>query len=256
MECPVMMKVAAAKVVDKEKKKKRNFIGTALVQSGLTAPFTMARKSLIARSGIAGDVLGQYSDTQKFAPGTGKVYRYMKKKHKLDDLKVFRGDKVNLVSSYQGPHYNPSSKHPIPQIRKLMGAKGVHIRGASDPGILAHEIGHAADFKKFPKLKALARMAPMVTGLASINMLRDEDQAKYAPLVAMGGFAPTLWQEGKATRTGLKAVKKVLGHKQARTSARLLRKAFGTYASLPLAVGAGTFLASKLLHGKKKDKKD
>ena len=127
--------------------------------------------------------------------------------------------------------------------------EGVHIDRPTKKHVVLHELGHAADFKKFRRTKAIGRMAGIPAGIVGAGvLLKDDKKRKYAPAATAAGFAPLLWQEGKASILATKYVKETEGRRAAKRVAKPLLRAFGTYVTLPVGAALGVYTAGKLLN--------
>jgi hypothetical protein len=114
-------------------------------------------------------------------------------------------------------------------------------------------LGHAADFKTFGRAKFIGRVAAIPAGIIGAGaLLKDDKTRKYAPAATAAGFAPTLWQEGKASILATKYVKETEGRRAAKRVAKPLLRAFGTYLALPVGAALGVYTAGKLLDRSKK----
>ena len=116
--------------------------------------------------------------------------------------------------------------------------------------ILAHELGHASTAFRMPAgklLYAVSKKAPLIGTLVAGFSDPDSKKSKYAPLGVGVASLPVLYEEGRASTLGYRALKKA-GLKQPKTlkaTRSILGKAFGTYA-LAAAGGVGaTMLARK-----------
>jgi hypothetical protein len=184
--------------------------------------------------------------TESLSGDTMGIAKKFKGKHKLT-TKIFTGWEAH-PSARSSPVYIDPIASKLMRIRK-----GVHIMHDS-PGLILHELGHAADFKKFPKVKMVSRSIGPVAGiLVAGKLLGKEKSRKYAPAAAAAGFAPMLWQEGKASTLAYKFMKKNLPKTVAKKEGLKLLKAFGTYASLPIGAALGVYGVSKLLNTNRKE---
>ena len=158
-----------------------------------------------------------------------------KMKHGLK-TKVYIGRAAH-PQSRRGPYFNPYS-HPI--AREAVGPAGVHSSHPTKSSVMLHELGHAADFKKHRGFKTVLRAGGLGVGLLGASVLMsDKDTRKYAPAAAAAGWAPTLYQEGKASYLAHKYLKQTRGAKASRKSSKRLVKMFGTYAAAPAGMAAG-----------------
>ena len=115
--------------------------------------------------------------------------------------------------------------------------------------IIAHELGHSAKQFRMPagKLFYMAgKAAPAVGVLVAGFADPDSKKSKYAPLGVGLASMPVLYEEGRASTLGYKALKKSDASKKVLRAARgSLSKAYGTYlVGAAGAVGA-TMLARK-----------
>jgi hypothetical protein len=128
------------------------------------------------------------------------------------------------------------------------------------PEFLAHELGHASlrDPKKsnfllrsLMKTRAAGIPLGLLAGSAMAMQDPDSTAVKLAPLATAAGFAPTMIDEGLATRRGLKALKDTGSYTS--SARKLMRgnllKALGTYGSLAagvtLPIGLISYLRSR-----------
>ena len=133
--------------------------------------------------------------------------------------------------------------------------KGYVSLSGKSPALLAHEMGHATDFKKkkmLPRVLFSKFVAPGAGMLGGAALLAGgEDTAKYAPAVVAAGQMPLLWTEGKASVIGLKAINKVLGTKAAIKAGAQLALAFGSYGSAAAGTVWAFNKAKKKMYGDK-----
>lgn len=163
-----------------------------------------------------------------------------KKQHGLS-TRVFVGGKAH-PASIRSPFYSPTNRRGI--------QRGVHLKHPTNPGIVLHELGHAADFKKGLKRKIfLRKFGPGAGIIAGGMLLANEDTRKYAPAAIAAGFSPMLWQEGKASGSALKFLRKTYGRRssQYRKAIISLGKAFGSYGAVAGGSALGVYGIGKLL---------
>lgn len=156
-----------------------------------------------------------------------KFIDFFTKKHKIGRLKIKQG----VIN-----HYDPFTKE-------------IRLRNFNSVPVLAHELGHVADFKKFNKLKYHLRTKTPIVGLLGAKGLlfsTDKDAAKYAPAVYFAGHLPVLYQEGKASVIGRKAIKDFFGSAKARSANKHLAYAFLSYLVKGLLPAAGLYAANKI----------
>lgn len=131
----------------------------------------------------------------------------------------------------------------IEAARKMAREGGV-AGAASTPEIVAHELGHSSLYKNplMNKLRWLKGPLIPLAGLTAVGMsaLPESDQStavKAAPLVAAGGFLPTLADEAQASIRGMKHLRGAAKYSPAaiRAMRMNLLKAFGTYGSVAAA---------------------
>lgn len=125
------------------------------------------------------------------------------------------------------------------------------------PEIFAHELGHAKDFSKFPKLKKFTHFLtrPDNAKYAPLALVPFADARPYIPLALGGLLAGNLYKEIKASKHGYNALKEIGASAEELLKARKnLIRAGGTYALGGLGAVAGTYGLMKLL-SKVKDKK-
>jgi len=160
-----------------------------------------------------------------------KLKEHMLKKYKLGNIKFRIGTEA---------FYSPTQKI-------------ISTTKYGPPATLGHELGHAVDFKNFPKTKLFMRGVLPLGGLgATVFMASNEKTRPYAYIPAIGGVAPMLYQEGKASRIALKNLKELaVSAKELVQSKKLLRGAFGTYAAAAVLPALGM---QYLLNLKKKGK--
>lgn len=169
---------------------------------------------------------------------SSRVAKHMKKKYGLKTS-------LSVDDGGRGPHYNPLTD-------------SAHVR-QKGPATMAHELGHAVDMTGKKRwvgsgTKMLLRTAGPGAGLlaAAGLMASGEKGSQYAAPAAAAGYAPMLFQEGKASVIGVKNIREVLGRKAARTAAKDLTKAFGTYAALPIGTAAAAHFIRRTLYPKGK----
>lgn len=169
----------------------------------------------------------------EFSKETARLIKSFKKRHGLDT-------DIIINSLFKNPRYQPGV--------------GVYIPSAKiHPAITLHELGHAADFKKFPVAKSIARVGGPVLGmLTSLGLMtsKDPEKRKYAPLAIMGGAAPMLYQEGKATALATRHLIREKGIIEGIKGLRHMGPAWLSYLALP-AVLAGSMMAVNKWHEKK-----
>lgn len=166
-------------------------------------------------------------NSKVLSPRVGKLWAHMQNKHNLRDIKILKG---NLDS------FQPKAKQIV-------------LTNLKDISVLAHEAGHAVDFKKFPKLKLFARTrGPLIGTVAGVGLMvnKDEDINKYAPVAVLAGGAPTIYQEGKASLIGLKEINQVFKKPQAIKSLKTLLLPFLGYLSVYAGPAAGMYIANKI----------
>jgi len=177
-----------------------------------------------------------FNDNKKISPSelptdSKRVWNQTVKDYGLKDVKL-----EHIKPGRIGSHYDP--------INKIVRTKNV---GAYDT--LAHELGHAADLRKFPKLKmALRTVAPGVGLLSGGVMMfaKDENIKEKAPLALAAGGAPVIYQEAKASTIGMKEMVKSLGWRKALKGGSKLLPALGSYVFAVGGPAIGMHIANKL----------
>lgn len=162
-----------------------------------------------------------------------KFFDFFAKKHKINQLKFNHG----VTNYYDALH------------RKLV------LRNYNDLPFLAHELGHAADFKNFGKLKGIFRASSPIVGAAGSTGLLlsdDKEKRKYAPAVYFAGHLPVLYQEGKASVLGLKAIKDFYGSAKAKAASKPLIYGYLTYLGKALLPTLGMYVGSKIYEKNRK----
>lgn len=100
----------------------------------------------------------------------------------------------------------------------------------------------------------LRKGAPLLGYGAAIAATGNDETRPYAGAAVAAGYAPTLWQEGKASYLGYKELKDAGASTEELLKAKKnLGKAFSTYA-LPVVAGAG--LAQYLVNRQVKRNKE
>ena len=174
--------------------------------------------------GTLGSVLVQ----QALAPG---VLRRDQETARHKDLRaaLLKDETVEVrTQENQGPHYSNS------------GRPYVSVRENEDPGILAHELGHAeidrTTIGRVLQSQALRTLSVVAgTGGAALGVLGSTPSHRtIGALIAVAATTPILGSEGWAS---VKAVDKLrrAGATEGEVSAAKTRllKAFGTYAAIP-----------------------
>lgn len=155
-----------------------------------------------------------------------------------------------------------------PQQLEAMRAAGssVFVGGAgANPAMLAHEIGHTSGWalpksKWGARLYTGSRLGAMVSPLAALGLsaytAKPEDTALRSAGkggltgggLGLGLSAPMLFEEGRASLRGLRALKTLGLSPAARRAARgALLRAFGTYGATAVLPAAGIGILGALL---------
>lgn len=161
-------------------------------------------------------------------------------------------DKLDLVKIVSEPYHiaGPAYDHTTRSV--------YHGYNKNNLGTMAHELGHAIDFKNKSMGHMYLRGLPFAGLMGSYLMAKDEDLRPYAPLPLLASSAPMLYQEGKASYLGLDRLKKFLAEKYPsaknlellRNARRDLTGAFGTYAAAAVLPVAGIYITNKLIDRK------
>lgn len=142
-----------------------------------------------------------------------------------------------------GPHYSNT------------GRPYVSVREGEDPGILAHELGHAEiDRSGFGKLlqSSMLRGASVVgaVGGTALGMMGSTPSHRtIGTLIAMASTAPILGAEGWASAKAVDKLRRA-GATESEVGAakKRLLKAFGTYATIPAGILGDIATAAALSH--------
>jgi hypothetical protein len=237
-------------------------------------PSGLAAGAMGLGGSIAGSVAGLPLGAAATLTGgaTGKENKLFKKITKEHKLKVGRhvlkgdalGEKINA-------YWRPKGELDRP-IRGLFGksirmGKGrahglISYHKSHAPAIMAHELGHArhmggmspTHLKAHMYARGLGPLAGLL-GAGALASSENEKVNKWAPAAAAAGYAPMLYQEGRASTHAVRDLYKHMGGKAALKGAGRLGLAFGTYA----APAIGSAWAIKHYQKKRKealDKKD
>lgn len=141
-----------------------------------------------------------------------------------------------------GPHYNNAG-----------GKTYVSVRKEEDPGILAHELGHAevdrTAFGKFLQSPALRGIATVgAVGGTMVGMMASSPAHRtIGTVIALASTTPILGAEGLASSHAIKKLR-AAGATEGEVSAakKRLTKAFGTYATVPAGILGDIATASLL----------
>jgi len=200
-----------------------------------------------------GKGLQERAKTPQGAAETQKVHDFMMNKYPhLRDVKIRETSRGG--SGDYGHAYIPKMKKGF---LSDLAKRGLGFDPSEAPSVLrpnknatffAHELGHASADKG--KLMSLIRFAPMMRQLAPLAgaaTLMHDDTRDYAPLVGMGMTAPLLYEEARASKRALPALRQALSKGDYRKSLASLGSAFGTYALNTAGLGAGLYGVNKLL---------
>jgi len=190
--------------------------------------------------------IGMMSDAspKKGMPAaTDKVTEVFKKKHGITNVKSYNIPKEMMSSSARMPRF---------EHKTLLSPAAAHFRKKGPLEVGLHELGHAANYKKLPKLKKVLRIGSAGLGLGALPfMMTSEDHRKYAPAVAAASFAPTLIDEAIASSKALKFMKQHYKKPVVSSARKYLTKAFATYGLRAAGVTGATALAVKYLNRNK-----
>lgn len=251
------LKKAAEKVKTPELKKKLRY-------SDYDPGATMGTTSAIAGVGgtVGSMVAGESSMGLVNKPGAttkGTVRRFLKDNPQLGvtfsphkQNKGLKGvsDVWHLVGIPRKFKKDKSNPYYFPT--KAFGAKYNYINSpVRNLDVAMHELGHAKDLARRSKLGLIAPnlIAPIAGTAWTYKMLQNEDTVKYAPAGAIVGMAPTLLAEAQANRHGYNAIKKYQGKASAnKFLKKIVTRNTGSYWAIPAALGAGSYLAGRLMH--------
>lgn len=174
----------------------------------------------------------------------------------------FAGQFHSMVShDFGSPMYAPSSHFKGSKKDFIMGVKGRTIMdsltGAKpkmvNKDIVMHELGHAKDYAKFGKAKAISTMIAHKSKIAAPLMLLHKDTENYAVPVAAALELPTLRAETMANYHAYKGIKAHKGAHAARSFAKhLLPTQMGNYGAAAAASVAGVYAGKKIIDHLKK----
>jgi Zn-dependent membrane protease YugP len=185
---------------------KRAVVGTLL---------TMPVRHLLAQSALKKD------------PDTARAKKLRKALLKGDKTEVKLLTKGNPI----GPHYDRKTENGALK-------QWVAVRKNEDPAILAHELGHSELDRE--TVGSILQSKPMraAAAVGSIAGILAANEGHIAIGAAIAGAAmlPVVTYEGMASKRGLERLQRVGATEEELSAARSkLLKAWGTYASLPVA---------------------
>lgn len=146
--------------------------------------------------------------------------------------------KLLADESAQGPHYVFRD-----------GKQQVHVRKEEDPAVLAHELGHSELDRE--TVGSILQSTGMRTvsglGVSAGALVGVGGKPAIGAAIAAASLLPVLTYEGMASSRGIDRMRKAGATPEEISLAKTkLLKAWGTYASLPVAV-AGDVLAMHML---------
>jgi len=252
-----LMKVAATGSPELTRRD-RERISAAKTRAGMIgagAGLTATMGGQLAAALSAGRMLlGEFGD-RELSPDEVKR---MAKNMGLEGLEITHDVPVGVGPGAAGPHYMPKGWN------KELG-EYVFVPKKADPGILAHELGHAKGMKSrvgrlfSNKASRLAFMSsPLLAlggGVAAGVAAPDSDLAAYGlPAASAAMTAPTLVDEASASIRGHRALKELGYAPEALAKSRkAMARAFGTYGATALAAIAAPILARRWARGQHKD---
>jgi len=134
--------------------------------------------------------------------------------------------------------------------------KQIYIEKGQGADVLFHELGHAANYKKFKALPKLRVAGMLIGGMAPLSAAvskKDSTVSKAAPYVAAAGMAPMLGDEVAASAKSIKNLKKAKATtSQLNIARKNLGKAFTTYGLLAAGAIAAPALIRKFKESNKK----
>lgn len=136
---------------------------------------------------------------------------------------------VKIISDADGmgPHYDSKGDK-----------QWVGVRKGEDPAILAHELGHSElDRETLGKILQ-SRPTRLGAGLGSLAgvMVAQEGHVAIGAAIAAASLLPIVTYEGWASKRGIERMQRAGATEEELAAARSkLLKAWGTYASLPVA---------------------
>jgi len=192
---------------------KQAFLGTLL-----TTPF---------RHVLAKGALSKGKDTAR-----AKMLRKALSKGDPTEIKLLANE------SAQGPHYISRD-----------GKQQVHVRKEEDPAVLAHELGHSELDRETVGsiLQSTGMRAASGLGVGAGALVGLGGKPAIGAAIAAASLLPVLTYEGMASSRGIDRLRKAGATAEEISEAKTkLLKAWGTYASLPVAV-AGDVLTLQML---------
>lgn len=163
------------------------------------------------------------------------------RKEKLRKL-LAKGDptEIRIMSkdAPQGPHYDSDGKK-----------QWVSVRDKEDPAVLAHELGHSElDRETLGSIlqSKLVRYGAVLGGAAG-TIAAGRGHLTIGAAIAASSYLPILAYEGMASLRGLDRMKRVGATEEELSNAKSkLLKAWGTYATLPVASAGDALTAGAL----------
>ena len=177
-------------------------IGSGLPSQAISAPVVVGLKKKIKK----------YNISPFDTPMEHKSKNLSKLKKSMnigDDTKVYKNTPVSIKGG--GGAYDPFGKFgPKRAVHYLAGKKS----SATERAFLAHELGHAKNYKKLGKPLMALRVGGMLGsagGTIGASFAKDDKTAKKSAVIGTAMGAAGVAEEGVATARGIKGLTKYYG---------------------------------------------